>query len=88
MHLLLWDVTQRRVVLVTEVSGQPWPLKKGLVGCPETSITSTNLRCVTSEKSEDLNYTASEAPNLAGGEGIEKKLYLRTLYCVRSTVYY
>jgi len=37
--------------LVTDVSGQ---------GCLETFVT-TNLRCVTSQKSEDLIYTASEA---------------------------
>ena len=34
----------------------------GPVGCPETSVT-TNLRCVTSQKSEDHIYTAKEAWN-------------------------
>ena len=41
-----------------------WPLKMGAIGCPKTSIT-TNLRCVTSQKSEDFFYTASEASNCA-----------------------
>jgi hypothetical protein len=49
----LWDVTQSRVWLATDVSGTPispifrvqeaqedtsWPLKMGLIGCPETSL--------------------------------------------------
>ena len=41
---LFWDVTQRRLA-VTDVSGKP-------VG-PETWQLTTNLLCVTSEKSED-----------------------------------
>jgi len=64
---LFWDVTLRRLV-VTDLSGQPtgptsWtalPLKKGPIGCPKTSVT-TKPRRVTSQKSEDLAYTAEEA---------------------------
>jgi hypothetical protein len=33
----------------------------GLIGCPETSVT-TSLRCVTSQESEDLIYTARLKP--------------------------
>jgi len=33
--------------------------------CPETLVTYTNQRCVTSQKNEDLIYTAAEAWNLA-----------------------
>ena len=29
----------------------------GATGCPDKSVTNTNLLCVTSEKSKDLNYT-------------------------------
>jgi hypothetical protein len=36
------------------------PLKMGPMGCIETSVT-TSLRCVTSQKSEDIVYTAAEA---------------------------
>jgi len=51
-----------------------WPLKMGPIGCTETSVT-TNLRCVTSQKSEDIIYTAAEAWNYTlfnwfYGEGI------------------
>ena len=35
-------------------------LKMGSIGCPETSVT-TNLRCATSQKSEDFTYTVAEA---------------------------
>jgi len=35
-------------------------LKKGLTGCPEMSVT-TNLHCVTSQKSKGLIYTIVEA---------------------------
>jgi hypothetical protein len=56
---LFWAVTQRRMV-VTGVSEQPiCPIFQGL--CMPT----TNLRCVTSKKSEDLFYTAEEAWNRA-----------------------
>jgi hypothetical protein len=33
----------------------------GRIGCPETSVT-TSLRCVTSQKSEDLIYTSRLKP--------------------------
>ena len=39
-----------------------WPLKRGHIGCPETSVT-TNLSCVTSQKSEDFIDSAEEAWN-------------------------
>jgi len=41
-----------------------WPLKMGPIGCPETSLT-TNQRCVTFQKKDDLIYTAAEAWNCA-----------------------
>jgi len=41
----LWDLTERRVVILTEVSGHPvgpifqgLPKKMGPIGCPETSM--------------------------------------------------
>jgi len=39
-------------------------LKEGLTSCPETSVT-TNLHCVTSQKSKSLIYTMVEAWNHA-----------------------
>jgi hypothetical protein len=54
---LLWDFTQRRLVLVTDVLGQ-------LIGLIFKSQV-TNLRCVKSQKSEDLIYTTAEAWYLA-----------------------
>jgi hypothetical protein len=64
---LFWDVTLLRLA-VTDVSGQrtgppTWTallLKKGPTACPKTSVI-TKPRCVTSQKSEDLAYTAQEA---------------------------
>ena len=68
---LFWDVTQRRLV-VTDVSGQLiGPSFKGLAlgnlllkmrptDCPKSSAT-TNLRFETSQKSEEIIYTAAEA---------------------------
>ena len=41
-----------------------WPLKIGPIGCLETSV-NTNLRCITSQRSEYLIYTAAEAWNYA-----------------------
>jgi len=35
-------------------------LEEGLTGCPKTSVT-TNLHCVTSQKSKGLIYTIVEA---------------------------
>jgi hypothetical protein len=44
---LFWDVPQRRLLVITDVSGQPkknWtrPLKRGPIRCPETSVTNYN----------------------------------------------
>ena len=39
------------------LKGQTWPIKLGPIRSPETSVT-INLRCVTSQKNEDLIYTA------------------------------
>jgi len=36
----------------------------GHIGCAETSVT-TGIRCVTTQKSEDLNHTTAEASNHA-----------------------
>jgi hypothetical protein len=75
-RVLALSVTQCTVV-VTDVSGEPigrsfnghtdvcgpisrFRLKKGPMGYPETSVT-TNLRCVTPQKSKDPIYIASEA---------------------------
>ena len=41
-----------------------WPSKTGPISCPESSVT-TNKRCETSHKREDLIYTAAAAWNLA-----------------------
>jgi len=76
----LWDVTQRNLKLVTDVSGQHightfngqtvqeaswtvWPFKMTPIGCPETSVTNFQLRCVTSQKSEDLNSMLNNNDN-------------------------
>ena len=60
--LFFWDVTQSRLI-ITDVSGQPvgshlkgCPLKMGAIGCPETTVI-TNLRCTTSQKSEDQDLS-------------------------------
>jgi hypothetical protein len=46
--------------------GQPLPKKKFWVRiCPKCRYLPTNLRCVTSQKSEYLIYTAAEAWNQA-----------------------
>jgi hypothetical protein len=42
-----------------------WTLEKGMIYCPETSVTNTNIRRVISHYSEDLLYTAAEAWSLA-----------------------
>jgi len=44
----------------TALPATAWPLKMGLIGCSETSIT-TNLRRVTSRKSEELIYAVAGA---------------------------
>ena len=43
---------------LSHLQGQTFKLKQ--IGCPETSAT-TNLRCVTLQKSNELIYTAAEA---------------------------
>jgi hypothetical protein len=48
------DLRPSRRFLVIEVSRQ--------IGCPETSVT-TKLRCITSQRRENLIYTAPEALN-------------------------
>jgi len=69
--LLFWDVTQRRLVFsrrrsettyrsLLPGSSRTWPLKKGPLSCPEMSVT-TNLDGVTSQNSEDLVCTGTEA---------------------------
>jgi hypothetical protein len=40
-------------------------LKMGLAGCPETSVANYQPTCITSQKNEDLYYTAVEAYNLS-----------------------
>jgi hypothetical protein len=37
----------------------------GTEGCPERSVTNCHLLCVTSQKSENLNFIAEEALNPA-----------------------
>jgi hypothetical protein len=49
---------------ITDFSGQTIgliPLKMGLIICPEKSATNYHLRCINSQSSEDLIYTAAEA---------------------------
>lgn len=68
-----WVLRSRREVIDRDVSGylqgssnKSWRgkrhLKMGPIGYPETSVT-TNLRYVTSQNSEDLNYTEADAWN-------------------------
>jgi len=61
-------------------------LNTGLTGCPETSV-STNLRCVTSQKSEDLKYNAiyvasSYFIRRGAGSTYEPSRVRPTTYCV------
>ena len=51
--------------LLQNVTPQAWPLKMGLIYCPETSANKYQRSCVATQKSEDLVYTAVEARNLA-----------------------
>jgi len=61
--LLFLAVTQRMSVLVYRRFGQPdipifkgqvaWKLKMGTTGCPKSRYTSTDIRCVTTQKTED-----------------------------------
>jgi hypothetical protein len=39
-------------------------LEYGTVGSPETSVTTTNIHCVTTQKIEDLVHAAADACNL------------------------
>ena len=68
---LFWDVTLRRMVViyrgfgttyVSHIQGWSFTLKMEQTGFPETSV-NTNLRHVTSQKSEGLIYTSAEAWN-------------------------
>ena len=57
------DSLRRNNLFLYSLTPSSWtvcPLKMGLVGFPETSVT-TNLRCLTSKKSEDLIYTEVSA---------------------------
>jgi hypothetical protein len=59
--LLFWNVTQSRWVVSYQFLGQSiGPIFKGLTGCAKTMIT-TNLCCITSQKSDDLIYIAAGA---------------------------
>jgi len=53
---LFWYVTQRRQV-VTDVSEQR--VNQLSIRFLEMPVTTTSLRCVTSQKSEGINYTAA-----------------------------
>ena len=86
MSLLFWDVTQRWLVVghrrfgTTYLShfrrsSSPRTLKIGPIGCPDRSVTLTQ-RCVTSQKSEKLIYTATEAWSQA-------QLYTSCSQCLR-----
>ena len=59
---MFWDFTEPGLVAI--VSGQAISLIFWGPICSETSVT-TNLRCVTSRKSEDLVYIVAEAWNRA-----------------------
>ena len=64
--LLFWDVTQSRVAVSYRRFGTTYlphlqcSLEVGTDRLPE-KLVNTNLRCVTSQKSEDFIYTAAEA---------------------------
>jgi hypothetical protein len=49
-----------RIHPVKQFENAACPLKIGPVGCPEASVT-TNPRCVISQNSENIIYTADEA---------------------------
>ena len=57
---ILLDPWRYRLTL----EGTAWPLKMGPIGYTQTSVT-TNLRCVTPQKGEDLAHTAAETWNHA-----------------------
>jgi hypothetical protein len=56
---LFWDVTQRKSFprfrdnLSVPFQKTAWPMKMGLIRCPETSATNTNSHRLTFQKSED-----------------------------------
>ena len=50
-------------------------LVDGTEGCPETSITNYHLRCVNSQKSENLSFIAEEALNLAKEKQATKEVW-------------
>ena len=54
--LLFWHVTQHKISI------QSSALKMRPIGCPETSVT-TSQRCVTCQKNEGLIHTAAESSN-------------------------
>ena len=69
-YFLFWDVTQLRLLVITDVPGQPigaifkgQEIQKEAV--PKRQWITTNLRCITSQKNEDLTYTAKVACNHA-----------------------
>jgi hypothetical protein len=48
---------------MNEIFKQTWtalPLKMGQIGLPETSVNNYQLHRITSQKSEDINYTSVE----------------------------
>jgi hypothetical protein len=59
---LFWDVSQHRLVDsdISENLSVPWSARP--IGSPKMLVT-TNLHCITSQKSKDLIYTASETWN-------------------------
>jgi hypothetical protein len=64
--LLFCDVTLLRSVVITDVLGQPIVATFKIQEIQEESFPkrrqiTTNLRCITSQKNEDLIYTATEA---------------------------
>jgi len=67
MHLLLLVFPYEEItrVLLFYYSWTVWLLKKGPIGVPKRRYLTTNLRRLTSQKSEDLIYMAAEAWNHA-----------------------
>jgi len=59
---LFWNFTQRSMVVVTEVTGQPiGSIFKAPMGSPETSVSNHNSTLRKIQKSADLIYAAAEA---------------------------
>jgi hypothetical protein len=73
--VFFWVITQRVVVFFPDVSRQPISpnfvgqesgfllLKKGPIGCPETSVKITNTRCAVTQKSTALS-TSRRKPEI------------------------